>query len=49
MLAVKMGRGNRSDDYDGSTEARIETFVRKMLVSVNLIPVIFPIPQKEKH
>ena len=35
MLAVKMGRGNRSDDYDGSTEARIETFVRKMLERIS--------------
>lgn len=31
LLAVKMGRGNRSENYDGSTEARIETFVRNLL------------------
>lgn len=34
MFAVKMGRGNRSDNYDRSPEARIGTFVRKMLRSI---------------
>ena len=36
-LAVKMGRRNRSNNYHGSTEARIETFCQKSVIDYQLI------------